>query len=39
MKWFGGLEKLKKNEKIKCNGMVEMDGANKWLQAKLSTMK
>ena len=31
MEWFGGLGKLKKNGKMKQNGIVEMGGANKWL--------
>ena len=31
MEQFGGLEKLKKNEKMECNGMVKMSKPNKWL--------
>ena len=32
IKWFEGLEKLKKNEKIEWNKMVEMDTPNKGLE-------
>ena len=30
------IKKIEKNEKIKWNEIVEMDGANKWLESAIS---